>query len=87
MFYVESIDFLPTAYSFQPSSGSVKSNCAFVSNGAFTRSLAHEFGHLLLDTNAHELTNTDNLMNPSQTATGEDLDVDGSLCSTIFANA
>lgn len=61
---------------------------ATVTNGAVPRSLAHEFGHILLnETGATHTTHaggTDNLMEPSNTSTGENLEP--AQCTTIFSN-
>jgi peptidoglycan hydrolase-like protein with peptidoglycan-binding domain len=53
---------------------------AAVSNSGQPRSLAHELGHILLNSGAHP-ADTHNLMNPTNTATGEQLTP--AQCSTI----
>jgi hypothetical protein len=57
---------------------------AYISNIAARRSLAHEFGHILLDSRVHP-ADKNNLMHESNTATGETLEP--SQCTTIFNNA
>ena len=60
-----------------------------VTNGAASRSLAHEIGHILLNADGAVHTShpggTSNLMEPTATATGESLDA--TQCATIFANS
>ncbi|HEX2188352.1 MAG TPA: DUF4157 domain-containing protein [Longimicrobiaceae bacterium] len=60
-----------------------------VTNGAGRRTLAHEFGHVLLNASGAVHTThpggTDNLMEPTNTATGSRLEP--SQCATVFANA
>lgn len=62
---------------------------AVVTNTAARRSLAHEFGHILLNSGSHtgidNPADTSNLMVPTNTATGETLDA--TQCATIFTNA
>jgi hypothetical protein len=49
------------------------SGMASVSNSAVSRTLAHELGHILLNSGEHRPLDTDNLMHPSSTATGDQL--------------
>jgi Domain of unknown function (DUF4157) len=60
-----------------------------VTNTGAGRSLAHEIGHILLNVSGGVHTahpgGTDNLMEPTDTATGETLEP--AQCATIFANA
>jgi Domain of unknown function (DUF4157) len=60
-----------------------------VTNRAARRSLAHEIGHILLNVTGAVHTShpgaTDNLMEPTATATGETLEP--TQCATIFANS
>ena len=58
-------------------------NHVYMTNRAASRTLAHEFGHILLDGNFHHLP-ADNLMHPSNTATGSNLTPD--QCKTIREN-
>ncbi len=64
-------------------------NTARISNTAQDRSLAHEFGHILLNSGAHtgidNPADTANLMIPTNNATGSTLDA--TQCATIFGNA
>jgi hypothetical protein len=55
----------------------------YMTNTAAPRTLAHEIGHILLDGNFHHLP-SDNLMHPSDTATGSNLTPQ--QCSTIISN-
>lgn len=55
-----------------------------VTNSGRRRTLAHEIGHVLLDSGDHPAA-TDNLMHPTNTSTGENLTA--AQRSTIFANA
>ncbi len=55
-------------------------NHVYMTNTAADRTLAHEFGHILLDGNFHHLP-SDNLMHPSNTATDSNLTT--SQCTTI----
>jgi hypothetical protein len=61
----------------------------YVANIGAQRTLAHELGHLLLNTTVDDHTahpgGTDNLLEPTNTATGSNLEP--SQCATIFANA
>lgn len=63
-------------------------NTARIANIAASRSLAHEFGHILLDSGSHtgidNRADTSNLMIPTNTSTGESLDA--TQCATIFRN-
>jgi len=60
-----------------------------VSNQGQRRTLAHEFGHILLNSGRHtgidNPADTSNLMIPTNSSTGETLDP--TQCATIFANA
>jgi uncharacterized protein DUF4157 len=62
---------------------------AYISNTGARRSLAHEFGHILLNSGSHtgidNPADTGNLMVPTNSATGETLDP--TQCTTIFGNA
>ncbi len=88
VFYVASMNPPNRGLSFPPhcSSGARSNfvNHAYVSNTAERRSLAHELGHILLDSGNHP-ADTNNLMHPTNTATGELLTP--AQCATIFANA
>lgn len=55
-----------------------------VANSGRRRTLAHEIGHILLNSGDHPAA-TDNLMHPTNTSTGENLTA--AQRSTIFANA
>jgi hypothetical protein len=55
-----------------------------VTNAGGTRTLAHEFGHILLNPGTHAMP-ADNLLHPTNTATGNNLTA--AQCATIFANA
>jgi hypothetical protein len=59
-------------------------NTIAVTNSGASRTLAHEIGHVLLDSGDHPAA-TDNLMHPTNTSTGENLTA--TQRSTIFANA
>jgi peptidoglycan hydrolase-like protein with peptidoglycan-binding domain len=90
VFYVASLANGDRAYSIFPScatAGKGLSGMAAVTNSGLSRSLAHELGHILLDTGAHPPagTDTNNLMEPTNTATGEQLRAP--QCATIFAAA
>jgi len=60
-----------------------------VTNGGARRSLAHEFGHILLDADGGVHTThpggADNIMEPTDSATGETLEP--AQCATIFTNS
>jgi hypothetical protein len=62
---------------------------AYVTNSGANRSLAHEFGHILLNNGNHtgvdNPSDTSNLMVPTNSATGENLD--NSQRATIYGNA
>ena len=92
-FYVETISGSPRAYSLPPycATGAQASlvNMMAVSNSGQDRSLAHELGHILLNSDKHtgidDPSTTDNLMVPTNTATGETLDA--TQCTKIYGNA
>ncbi|MND58099.1 putative peptidoglycan binding domain protein [compost metagenome] len=89
VFYVDTISTGDRAMSFPPycATGLAASrlNFSFVSNSAMPRSLAHEFGHILLNSPGHAPGVTTKLMHPTNAATAEDLDATD--CATVFANA
>ena len=93
IFYVESISPTARAYCKPPycATGDEASQegMVAVTNRAADRSLAHEFGHILLNSGRHtgidNPADTSNLMVPTNTATGETLDA--TQCATIFNNA
>jgi len=89
VFYVDSLRDGARAYSVPPfcatSSAAAAINMAAVSNSGQPRSLAHEFGHILLNSRGHAPGVLDNLMQPTNTATAEDLTAPD--CVTIFTNA
>jgi hypothetical protein len=91
VFYVEDMTPTERAVSFPPfcASGARAPfvDHAYVTNTGARRSLAHEFGHILLNADTHTTHpgGTDNLMEPTNTATGETLEA--SQCATIFSNA
>ncbi|NLW34914.1 MAG: DUF4157 domain-containing protein [Syntrophorhabdus aromaticivorans] len=62
---------------------------AYVTNSGANRSLSHEFGHILLNNGNHtgvdNPSDTSNLMVPTNSATGENLD--NSQRTTIYGNA
>ncbi|OPY74872.1 MAG: hypothetical protein A4E65_03723 [Syntrophorhabdus sp. PtaU1.Bin153] len=62
---------------------------AYVTNSGASRSLSHEFGHILLNNGNHtgvdNPSDTSNLMVPTNSATGENLD--NSQRTTIYGNA
>lgn len=62
----------------------VASETINVANSGRRRTLAHEIGHVLLNSGDHPAA-TDNLMHPTNTSTGENLTA--AQRSTIFANA
>ena len=88
VFYVESMNPPNRGLSFPPfcSSGARSSfvNHTYISNTAERRSLAHELGHILLNSGNHP-ADTNNLMHPTNTATGEVLTPAQRI--TIFTNA
>jgi hypothetical protein len=63
-------------------------NNVYVTNTGARRTLAHEIGHILLNSPAHtgidNPATADNIMVPTNTATGDA--VDGTQCATIFAS-
>lgn len=89
VFYVESITSGDRAYSVPPYCATGPAapalNMVAVTNSAMPRSLAHEFGHILLNSPGHAPGVLTNLMQPTSTATAEDLDATD--CATVFANA
>jgi peptidoglycan hydrolase-like protein with peptidoglycan-binding domain len=84
IFYVASLTSGSRAYSIPAFCGTGASaglrGMAAVSNSGQQRSLAHELGHILLNSPTHP-ADTNNLMNPTNTATGEQLTA--AQCSTI----
>ena len=92
-FYVDTLNPSSRAYSRPPiwATGAAAPYVGMVgvTNGATERSLAHEFGHILLNVNDTTHTThpggTDNLMEPTNSATGATLEP--AQCATIFANA
>jgi hypothetical protein len=93
VFYVADMDPSARGTSRPPyfSKGSASShvNTAKITNSGMKRSLAHEFGHILLDSGQHtgidNPSDKGNLMIPSNDSTGED--IDASQCKTIYNNA
>lgn len=84
-FYFERINPSARATSHpQYCSSALTLNHVYMTNTASTRTLAHEFGHILLNGYFHELP-ADNLMRPTNTATGSNLTPE--QCATIFENA
>lgn len=67
----------------QTGSSALTVNHIYMTNTAADRTLAHEIGHILLDGNFHHLP-ADNLMHPSNTATGSNLTEE--QCETIRNN-
>jgi hypothetical protein len=91
VFYVESVDPPARAYSngsYCPARSPIL-NMIAVTNKAEDRSLAHELGHELIPTGSHtgidKPGDTDNLMEPTESATGEV--VDATQCSSAYSNA
>jgi hypothetical protein len=93
VFYVESVDPPARAYSAGPycatGARATLLNMIVVTNQAKDRSLAHEFGHVLINTGSHtgidKPGDTDNIMEPTDSATGEV--VDATQCSRAYGNA
>jgi outer membrane protein OmpA-like peptidoglycan-associated protein len=87
-FYVSSASSRDRGYSYPPfcatGPAAAVRNMAVVTNDAASRSLAHELGHILLNSRDHP-ADTKNLMHPTNTATGEQLEP--AQCATIAANA
>ncbi len=87
-FYVDSISSGSRADSYPPycatGTAAPLSGMATVSNTGASRSLAHELGHILINSADHP-ADTKNLMNPTNTATGNDLTA--AQQSAIYNNA
>jgi Domain of unknown function (DUF4157) len=87
-FYVASISSGSRADSYPPycatGTAAPLSGMVTVSNSGASRSLAHELGHILLNSATHP-ADTTNLMNPTNTATDNKLTP--SQCATIYTNA
>jgi len=87
-FYVDSISSGSRADSYPPycatGTAAPLSGMATVSNTGASRSLAHELGHILINSGDHP-ADTNNLMNPTNTATGNDLTA--AQQSSIYSNA
>ncbi len=87
-FYVDSISSGSRADSYPPycatGTAAALSGMATVSNTGASRSLAHELGHILINSGDHP-ADTKNLMNPTNTATGNDLIA--AQQTTIYTNA
>lgn len=85
-FYVASLSSGARGNSTPPYCGgtSVATNTLSITNSGAARTLAHEIGHVLLDSGDHPAA-TDNLMHPTNTSTGENLTA--TQRSTVFANA
>ncbi|MGH9836398.1 MAG: eCIS core domain-containing protein [Blastocatellia bacterium] len=85
IFYVASLSSGDRAYSIPAfcatGASAGLSGMAAVSNSAMPRSLTHELGHILLNSGVHP-ADTNNLMNPTNTATGEQLET-MAQCATI----
>jgi hypothetical protein len=60
------------------------SGMANVSNSGASRTLAHELGHILINSGDHP-ADTNNLMHPTNTATGNELTA--AQKASIYANA
>jgi hypothetical protein len=92
-FYIESMDPPARATSNGPycATGARAAilNMIVVTNQAENRSLAHELGHELINTGSHtgidKPGDTDNLMEPTDSATGEV--VDATQCGRAYSNA
>jgi len=92
-FYVASISSGARADSYPPycatGTAAPLSGMVSVTNSGASRSLAHEFGHILINSASHtgidNPADTGNLMVPTNTSTGEALDA--TQCTTIFGNA
>lgn len=87
-FFVATINDGTPAYDFPPfcatGSAAPLQNMAIVSNSASVRGLAHEIGHILLNSDDHP-ADPANLMSAPATPPGEQLT--SAQCATIFANA
>ncbi len=88
VFYVESSNPGDRGRSVPPvcatGTGATIPNMVMVINAAAPRTLAHEFGHILLNPGTHAMP-PDNLMHVTNTATANNLTP--AQCATIFANA
>jgi hypothetical protein len=91
VFYVQDMTPSERAVSFPPYCASGDRarfvNHSYVTNTGARRTLAHEIGHILLNADTHTTHpgGTDNLMEPTNTASGETLEP--SQCTTIYGNA
>ena len=87
-FYAETISSGNRADSYPPycatGAAAPLAGMASISNSAAPRTLAHEFGHILLNSAVHP-PDTNNLMHETNSATGEHLTPE--QCATIYANA
>lgn len=87
-FYVATVSSGDRAYSFPPycatGPAAPVSGMANVSNSGASRTLAHEIGHILINSGDHP-ADTKNLMHPTNTATGNDLTA--AQKAAIYANA
>ncbi|MBR0713548.1 DUF4157 domain-containing protein [Bradyrhizobium liaoningense] len=85
-FYVPTLSTHNRADSCPPGiSTALASRAAYVSNDAMGRSLAHEMGHILLDSGAHRKAVTNIMTSTNEAPLGETID-DGQ-CNTIYRNA
>ncbi|TPQ34852.1 hypothetical protein C2U70_16000 [Bradyrhizobium guangdongense] len=85
-FYVPTLSSHNRADSCPPGiSTALARRTAYVSNDAMGRSLAHEMGHILLDSGAHRTAATDIMTSTNAAPLGETID-DGQ-CNTIYRNA
>jgi len=84
VFYVASVSSGDRGYSNPrlcgPAAVAGLTSMAVITNGAASRSLAHELGHILLNVGVHP-PDTNNVMHETNTATGEQLTA--AQCSTI----
>ncbi len=87
-FYVSTISSRDRGYSLPPycatGDAAALQGMVVVSNSGMQRTLAHELGHVLLNSGVHP-PDTNNLMHETNTATGEQLTPE--QCATINANA
>ena len=87
-FYVEDTTHNSRAYTCGPGA-STYFESVWITNSAKPRSLAHEIGHILIDTFDHKgichPEAKDNVMTPSNSATGQVLDKD--QCKKAYGNA
>ena len=92
VFFVKSFSTSGHAYSIPPycATGAEAPyvNHAVLRNSAFTDTLAHEFGHILLNSGNHTgivnpADNRNLMFAPGRTAS----DLDATQCATIYANA